>query len=597
MHRSGPVLAVLPFKTDTGAEDDSILAQGFVEELSGELSRFRTFEVIAPVSGLAVGDLTETEAAARLGASHILRGRLKRDGNRLRVSVRLVNGQHGTQLWNERLETVGNSVFEVQDDVVCRIAASLAARLDDTTLRMARRKPPESLEAHELTLRGLTLLREGSLETDEGARALFERALKIDPNHARAHAGLSMTWFNDWSCQFWHRYQKNGQLAYEHAHRALGLDDTDAMINLVIGRVLLYYREFEGASWYLDRAVALCPNDSELLIQLSICQAFLGRPELGVEHAERAMRLNPYHPNYYYVYAIFPYFAARDFATVLRLCNRIVGIPFVDFPVHAAIAHSHFGQTEEAQRQIRRYHDEFRTRITLGREPQAGEPLQWLLHINPYRRAEDTDFLAERFRALDRGHPYRAAVRSPRRDKPAATGSITVRRSGGWLVTYAGQQAVLPDLKGLQDIQRLLAKPGVELHCLDLTERQDEAFTGESALDDRARQSIKARISDLQEELAQAEDMNDAGRAERCRSELDQLIEQLSKALGLGGRGRKIGDLAERARTTVRWRIRHAICKMEKEHPRLSRHLVNSIRTGTFCSYQPEEPHRWEITE
>ncbi|MFP3921577.1 MAG: hypothetical protein ACLFPA_04915 [Dichotomicrobium sp.] len=84
-------------------------------------------------------------------------------------------------------------------------------------------------------------------------------------------------------------------------------------------------------------------------------------------------------------------------------------------------------------------------------------------------------------------------------------------------------------------------------------------------------------------------------RAEKHQAELDQLIEELSRALGIGGRDRRLGSLAERARSTVTWRIRHAITRIERDHPQLGRHLANSIRTGTFCSYQPERRIAWKI--
>jgi hypothetical protein len=76
---------------------------------------------------------------------------------------------------------------------------------------------------------------------------------------------------------------------------------------------------------------------------------------------------------------------------------------------------------------------------------------------------------------------------------------------------------------------------------------------------------------------------------------MDRLIEALSKALGLGGRGRRLGDAAEKARTAVTWRIRHAVRKVEAAHPELGRHLANSLKTGTFCVYQPERVVRWQL--
>jgi hypothetical protein len=225
-----------------------------------------------------------------------------------------------------------------------------------------------------------------------------------------------------------------------------------------------------------------------------------------------------------------------------------------------------------------------------------------MLEINPFRRAQDVALLREGFRLL--GEPIDApgpVVLPVLADAPDLSGPVAepllARAGEGWIADYEGRRAVLPDLKGLHDIRRLLDRPGEEIHCLDLAGREDDAFRGEAVLDDAARQSLKERIRDLQQEIAEAEDMNDPGRAERARAELERLIEMLSKALGLGGRGRLLGDAAERARTAVTWRIRHAVRRIEAAHPDLGRHLANSLRTGLFCVYRPERALRWRFEE
>lgn len=165
------------------------------------------------------------------------------------------------------------------------------------------------------------------------------------------------------------------------------------------------------------------------------------------------------------------------------------------------------------------------------------------------------------------------------------------------MVEFGNRRTVLPDLKGLHDIRCLLERPGVEIHCLDLAGRGADADQGDPVLDDRARQEVHARIRDLQEELSQADANHDLGRAERAREELDRLVDTLSSALDLRGRPRRLGSLAERARTTATWRIRHAVRKIMVAHEPLGRHFSNSIRTGSFCAYHPEQPVQWRTME
>jgi hypothetical protein len=129
-----------------------------------------------------------------------------------------------------------------------------------------------------------------------------------------------------------------------------------------------------------------------------------------------------------------------------------------------------------------------------------------------------------------------------------------------------------------------------------LTQRAAQDDTGDAVLDEKARRSYQQRIRDLQEEVTEAEDANDLGRASRAREELDTLVETLSGALGLGGRKRRLGSLTERARTTATWRIRHAIRAIETAHRALGRHLGNASgrwlpqsRPAAFPALSPKE--------
>ena len=176
-----------------------------------------------------------------------------------------------------------------------------------------------------------------------------------------------------------------------------------------------------------------------------------------------------------------------------------------------------------------------------------------------------------------------------------------------WTLEFDGQVAHMPDLKGLHDLARLLAVPGRELHVLELAGAPGAGRGAEASgeglgvqghagelLDERARAEYRERIRDLSEEAERAAAAGDDDGAERAREELDQLTAALAAAFGLGGRARKSGDPAERARSAVTWRIRSALTKIEQAHPPLGRHLRNAIRTGLFCAYVPERSLEWD---
>jgi hypothetical protein len=116
--------------------------------------------------------------------------------------------------------------------------------------------------------------------------------------------------------------------------------------------------------------------------------------------------------------------------------------------------------------------------------------------------------------------------------------------------------------------------------------------TGE-VIDAQARSAYRQRLRELEEAAAEADTAADIERSARVAAERDALVEALTQAYGLGGRVRRAGSAAERARTAVTARIRDAIRRIGEAHPDLGRHLARSVRTGTFCSYEPEEPTRW----
>ena len=174
-----------------------------------------------------------------------------------------------------------------------------------------------------------------------------------------------------------------------------------------------------------------------------------------------------------------------------------------------------------------------------------------------------------------------------------------------WTLTYRDKTVRIKDAKGLRDLARLLAAPGRELHVLDLAGRRGGANEGGASqadpaggdlgdlLDARARAEYRRRLAELDDELEDAEACADPVRADSARAELDFLAAELAAALGLGGRPRRAGDPAERARKAISGRIRLTIGRIEHEHATLGRHLRNAVRTGTYCAYEPETPTTW----
>jgi tetratricopeptide (TPR) repeat protein len=156
-------------------------------------------------------------------------------------------------------------------------------------------------------------------------------------------------------------------------------------------------------------------------------------------------------------------------------------------------------------------------------------------------------------------------------------------------IHFEGQSTSLRDSKGLQLLEQLVSQPGTEVHVLDLVGASRQATTSDSgpALDGKARNEYKRRVSELQEELDEAETLADAGRIEALRDELDFITRELARAYGLGGRERPSGSASERARVNVRRRLKDAIERIGEQIPDAGVYLENTIKTGTYCKYNP----------
>jgi tetratricopeptide (TPR) repeat protein len=193
-----------------------------------------------------------------------------------------------------------------------------------------------------------------------------------------------------------------------------------------------------------------------------------------------------------------------------------------------------------------------------------------------------------------------AAVRDggragPPGDVGAAGASATLVVRGDYCeIQFAGRTTAAKRSKGLDDLIRLVAAPGREIHCLELIGAGVEQPSTGELIDDTARREYEQRVRDLQAVIDTAEADNDYVRADFARVELDAIVDQLTSTLGLGGRRRRASGSAERARSAVTQRLRATIRRLGETNPALGRHLEVSIITGTYCSYKPEHPVTWQ---
>jgi class 3 adenylate cyclase/tetratricopeptide (TPR) repeat protein len=208
-------------------------------------------------------------------------------------------------------------------------------------------------------------------------------------------------------------------------------------------------------------------------------------------------------------------------------------------------------------------------------------------------------------------------VRRPDRAGPdgLASNEALFRLEGDyWTIAYEAHVSRLKDSSGLRCLAQLLAHPSREFHSLDLVaartgpagrtaadgaELSVRSGLGDAGdvLDAAAKAAYRRRMKELADDLREAEEWNDLERAAVTQAEIDALAEELSRAVGLGGRDRKAASVAERARVNATKAIRGAIKKIAEQHPSLGHHLDASVRTGTYCSYEPDpsRPLTWKL--
>lgn len=174
----------------------------------------------------------------------------------------------------------------------------------------------------------------------------------------------------------------------------------------------------------------------------------------------------------------------------------------------------------------------------------------------------------------------------------------TMRRSGAlWRITFLGREASVPHSKGMADIARLLSAPSTDVHVLDLMGAADRSGADGDIVDRQALAAYRQRLSDLDDDIAEAERNNDTERHARAESDREALLDELGRITGTKGKSRTFSNHpAERARKAVSGRIRDAIRKLYPVLPELADHLERTVVTGTYCRYRADGTH-WYVVD
>ena len=350
-----PSIAVLPFTNMSGDPAQEYFSDGITEDIIIELSRFRSLFVIARNSSFAFkGHASDVRSVGReLGVRYVVEGSVRRAGSRIRVAAQLIDAEAGNHVWAERYDRELADVFDVQDDIALQIAVNIAPRLQAVDHLSARRRAPEDMRAYDHYLQAKMLIDAPRDIADlERGREHCDRAIEIEPGYARAYAyksssyivGLALMEMGDiaeWQAQ-----------ALASAERAVELDSLDNVSHWVLGEAAFWAGQPDRARQHIREALALNPNDADVLAVAGYVEAGLGDPEAGLRNMQLALERNPTNPRWYHWVTGVTLATLGRYEDALKEYDRY-GPPHADILKLRAIAMVQLGRLEEARGQVR----------------------------------------------------------------------------------------------------------------------------------------------------------------------------------------------------------------------------------------------------
>ena len=380
-------ICVLPFANLSADPEQQAFCEGISGDIITELSRWRLMAVRSwsasfRYRGIAVD---ATQVARELNVRYVVEGSVRRIGDRIRINAQLIDAETGHQVWGERFDRAQAELFDVQDQVVQRIASTLVGRVQVSDVERARRKPPSSLDAYECVVKGNALPWDDPESAAEAVR-LFEQAIAIDPGYAMAHALLASM-----RCDQWRNDPGDSTSALDEAYalakRAVDLDDGDSTCHSLLAHVCLNRRSFELALQHSRRAVELNPNNAWNRADLGLVLSYVGEPEEALACFRQAKEIDPYlDPPWYWRQAGQTYMTLRRFEDALAMFQHIPQRTF-RIASYMAACYARLGDSARA-----------RTLASECVQQQPGFSIRQRMSKEPYRHSADAEFLAESLR-------------------------------------------------------------------------------------------------------------------------------------------------------------------------------------------------------
>ena len=385
-----PSIAVLPFDNMSGDPEQEYFSDGIAEDVITDLSKIAALFVIARNSAFKYkGEAVDVSKVSReLGVRYVLEGSVRKAGQRVRINAQLIDGTTGGHLWAERYDGDVSDVFGIQDEVTGKIVDALKLKLTPDEKERLDRRGTNNVEAHDCYLRGRELSRRFQRGSNAEARAMFERAIELDPSFVEAYVGLSGTHGLDAVNQWSDSPQASQVKGIAAATRGGEIDDSVPDVHVAQAWANVFQRRYDEAIRSAERAIALDPNSAEGYTAMAMILDYTGHHGKPVELLEKAMRLDPQHPDLAFHQLAHAHFMEGRYVEAAGLLERrIVRNPETDISrVLLASCYGHLDRAEDARAM---WQEVFR----INPEYSFAHRLEMLPYKDPADRDRTTDGL------------------------------------------------------------------------------------------------------------------------------------------------------------------------------------------------------------
>src|SRR5213594_1468214 len=331
-------IAVLPFQSLSDEKENAYFADGMQDDILTNLSKIGHLKVISRMSVMSYrGDAVRNarEIGKALGVATLLEGSVRRIGNRVRVNVQLINADNDEHIWAEDYDRDLNDVFAIQTDLAQKITSALQAKLSPSEKARIDRRPTQNPDAYLLFVQAHDYATRPDMFRDTTLKAepLFEQAIKLDPNFALAFAGLSMV--ESWLYHSSDPVPARREKARLNADEALRLQPDLPEGHLALGFSYYYCdRDYERALAEFEIAKRGLPNDAQAYLAIGSIQRRQGKWTESTANLERAAALDPKNTNLL-INLCYSYMALRNFETADKTLDRAIAASPQSFQARA----------------------------------------------------------------------------------------------------------------------------------------------------------------------------------------------------------------------------------------------------------------------